>query len=47
MSFALLSDAPVTNSTVAGNPVADGANLYIPAIDFSDPVTGNNNVTTT
>lgn len=46
MSFALLSDAPVTNSQIAGNPVADGANLYIPSLDYSDPVTGNNNITT-
>ena len=46
MSFALLSDAPVTSSQIAANPVADGANLYIPSLDYSDPATGNNNITT-
>ncbi len=46
MSFALLSDAPVTNSQIAANPVADGNNLYIPSLDYSDPATGNNNITT-
>ena len=46
MSFALLSDAPVTNSQIAGNPVADGNNLYIPSLDYANPATGNNNITT-
>ena len=46
MSFALLSDAPVTSSQIAANPIADGANLYIPSLDYSDPATGNNNITT-
>src|ERR1700722_1973699 len=45
MSFAQISDAPVTNSQIAANPVADGSNLYIPALDYSNPATGNNNIT--
>lgn len=42
---AILSDAPVTQYQVAGPPLSDGQNLYVPSVDYSNPTTGNNSVT--
>ena len=44
MANAILSDAPVTTSQIAGPALADGPSLYAPSIDYTDPATGNNNI---
>ena len=41
----ILSDAAVTSSQNAGPVMLDGTNLYMASVDYSDPITGNNNLT--
>jgi hypothetical protein len=43
-SLALLNDAAVTNSKIMGPVMTDGTNLFAVGIDYSNPMTGNNNI---